>query len=174
MRLLKLLLAGFIGLMVFILLLSTLFPSNPSVRRSILISGQPVDTIMKCLHDLRSWPSWHPVFSSAGGATDLQVSADKLSCTIRGKPLEISRVEANNRSVEVVISSPGENPINCHLSCDVITGFREVRVEWLAIHHLSWYPWHKFYAIFLDQLAGPGYEAALAGLRDYCITGRIH
>jgi hypothetical protein len=42
------------------------------------------------------------------------------------------------------------------------------QVEWLAVANLKWYPWEKFAGIFMDQMAGPGYEAALRDLKAHC------
>jgi hypothetical protein len=39
-------------------------------------------------------------------------------------------------------------------------------VEWRSLTRLHWYPWEKFYAIFMDKITGPGYEAALNGLKE--------
>ena len=41
------------------------------------------------------------------------------------------------------------------------------QVEWKSVVKLKWYPWEKMYGIFVDKLTGPGYEAALNGLKNY-------
>ena len=48
-----------------------------------------------------------------------------------------------------------------------IPSMNQVKADWIATTHLHWYPWEKFYAIFIDKLTGPGYEAALQGLKTY-------
>jgi len=40
-------------------------------------------------------------------------------------------------------------------------------VQWQARVKLRWYPWEKLYGIVMDKVAGPGYDTALNGLKDY-------
>ena len=166
MKLLKAFLAGIIGLGVFILLLSLLFPSGPQVQRTVLITGRPADTVMHYLSDMRQWPTWHPLFTTGGGVIT-SVTENTLSCQVRQQKVIFSRVQSGNHTVEVMIRAADEHPISCRITCTPLPDLQQVRVDWVATHHLSWYPWQKFYAIFLDKLAGPGYEAALEGLRQF-------
>lgn len=167
MKLVKAFLAGIAGLCVFVLLLSLLFPSRPRVQRTVLITGRPVDSVMYYLRDLRQWPAWHPLFSGGSAAPEGEVTENRLACQVRGQAVQFTRNKVDRQSVEIQITSADEHPITCQITCTPLTDLQQVRVDWVATHQLSWYPWQKFYAIFLDKLAGPGYEAALEGLRQH-------
>ena len=42
-----------------------------------------------------------------------------------------------------------------------------MQVEWNAVTRLKWYPWEKFYGIFIEKSSGQGYEDALNSLKTY-------
>ena len=42
-----------------------------------------------------------------------------------------------------------------------------MQVQWQAVVHLKWYPWEKFSGIFIEKMAGQGYEDALQSLKSY-------
>jgi hypothetical protein len=47
-----------------------------------------------------------------------------------------------------------------------VTDSSAMQVEWRVLTKLKWYPWEKFYGIFIDKLTGPGYEVALNNLKE--------
>jgi len=42
-----------------------------------------------------------------------------------------------------------------------------VQAEWSVLVRLKWYPWEKFYGIFIEKISGQGYEDALSSLKAY-------
>ncbi len=166
MKLVKAFFAGLIGLAVFVLLLSLLFPAHPRVQRTVLISGASEKSVMQRVADLRAWPRWHPLFTSGAVRIDATPTAGALRGHARDKSIQFILQQSDSTAAEILIRAAGERDIRCRISCTPVPGMEQLRVDWVATHELAWYPWQKFYAIFIDQLAGPGYEAALQGLQQ--------
>ena len=162
------------GIFVFTSLLSLLIPSKVMVVRSVQIRSADT-TLFSMVADLNNWRKWHPVFqqqdvviavskpSTGVGATAKWISADKEN-TIR-----ITDVQQN--SLGFLLAREGENDIANILSVQTARDSLGVEVEWRALTHLKWYPWEKFYGIFLEQVTGPSYEAALNKLREFVEGG---
>ena len=91
------------------------------------------------------------------------------ACNIiyNNKTTRLLIIAADSTIVKFILQSPGENEIENAISFTPITASKEIRVEWRALTKLHWYPWEKFYAIFLDKITGPGYDTALKGLKDF-------
>ena len=60
----------------------------------------------------------------------------------------------------------GENDVENIISVTAVNAGSEIQVEWRVLTKLKWYPWEKFYGIFIDKITGPGYELALNNLKD--------
>lgn len=169
MRAVKAILAGAIGLFVFITLLSLLIPAHPKVSRTVVINTSSKEKVMVQLTDLANWKNWHPVFASDSVTVSFGKisSGPEASCfiTYNNKTTRLSLTKIDSVSVAFELHAKGENTTN-QISVTSIAP-QQIKVDWLATTHLHWYPWEKFYAIFIDKLTGPGYEAALQGLKKY-------
>lgn len=173
MRLIKAFFAGGIGLIIIITLFSLLIPSKVRVSRGIVINNTSVNAVSRQVAYLDNWKKWHPIFT---------VDSAKLYCTVpatgggedsichiihRSKDILISLVSADSASIHFLLQAKGENDIDNDIVITSLTSQNAVQVEWRAIIKLHWYPWEKFYGIFVDKLTGPGYEVALNGLKDF-------
>lgn len=169
MKFIKAFLVGATGLFIFITILSLLIPAHPKVSRTVVINSPAKEKIMAQVTELANWKNWHPFFSSDA----VKVSFGKVSlgedarCDMlynsKTTHLAITRVDSNVVSFD--IKQEGENDITNQIFVTPMQ--QQTRVDWVATTHLHWYPWEKFYAIFIDKLTGPGYEAALNGLKQY-------
>lgn len=171
MRLVKAFMVGLIGLSVFITLLSLLIPAHPSVSRTVVINSADKDKIKKQVDDWANWKNWHPLFlsDSAKVLFGKVTRGGDASCDIiynnKTTHLKVTKVDAE--SVTFLLQAVGENDISNQVFIHSMQPLQQTRVDWVATTHLHWYPWEKFYAIFVDKLTGPGYEAALNGLKKY-------
>lgn len=171
MRAIKALLVGAVGLFIFITLLSLLIPSHPKVSRTVVINTPDKNNITAQLTDLTKWKNWHPAFSS----DSVTVSFGKLtagegaSCDIvyHNTTTHLAITKIDTTSITFELRSPGENDITNQVFVTTLQPVSQVKVDWMATTHLNWYPWEKFYAIFIDKITGPGYEAALQGLKKH-------
>ncbi|MEP7143782.1 MAG: SRPBCC family protein [Ferruginibacter sp.] len=170
MRLIKAILAGATGLFVIITLFSLLIPAKVHVSRVVLINTTATE-VYRQIANFENWKKWHPVFTtdSAKLYWDTQRIAGKdpgYRIVHHGKEIIITLLSADSASVRFLLQARGENDIDNDV---VITkppaSPNFVQVEWRATTKLHWYPWEKWYGIFIDKLTGPGYEAALNGLK---------
>ncbi len=172
MRLIKAFLVGAIGLFVIITLFSLLIPSRVRVSRAVLINNTTTNAVYQQIVNFDNWKKWHPIFTTDSAIIFWHPPAivgKDSDCIIlqRGKEVKIQLISADSNSVEFLLQAGGENDIDNDIVLSSLPGQNSVQVEWRAITKLHWYPWEKFYGIFIDQLTGPGYDAALNGLKEY-------
>lgn len=171
MRLVKAFVVGLIGLSIFITLLSLLIPAHPSVSRTVVINSVSIDTIRQQVDDWANWKNWHPLFSSDSVKILLGkiTKGQDASCNIiyNGKTTHLTITKTDSTAVSFLLQAEGENDISNQVFIHSMRPLQQTRVDWVATTHLHWYPWEKFYAIFVDKLTGPGYEAALDGLKKF-------
>ena len=172
MRLIKAFLVGATGLFIIITLFSLLIPSRVRVSRAVLISNTSNDAVYRQIASIENWKNWHPIFTmdSAKISPVLPVIAGKDSAYVfkhRGRDIIITILRVGPGSIQFLLQADGENDVDNDIVITSLPSQNAVQVEWRAITKLHWYPWEKFYGIFVDRLTGPGYEAALNGLKDY-------
>lgn len=172
MRFVKAFFVAITGLFVIITLLSLLIPSRVQVVRSVAIYTTTAAAALKQVAEVINWKNWHPIFtldSAIIKSRSLSASGKSMSYVIlhRQKESVVTILSADSATVNILMQSPGESDVTNELSALAIPGQDGIQVSWKAITQLHWYPWEKFYAIFLDKLTGPGYDLALTGLKDF-------
>ncbi len=171
MRYLKAVLIGATGLFVFITLLSLLITSHPKVSRTVVINGATPGMVYEQVADLKNWKNWHPLFASdsAGIVFGAIKKGPNASCdiTYNNKTTHLEIEKADSTGISFLLLSKGENSISNTINLEGLSASAQTKADWVATTHLHWYPWEKFYAIFIDKLTGPGYEASLNGLKVY-------
>jgi hypothetical protein len=176
MRLIKAFLTGAIGLFIVITLLSLLIPSNVKVSRTTLINNTTKGKVFEQVDNLSNWKNWHPVFKNADSKINMLNEAGNSNPSAEilygNKSAKLIITSADSNAIKFNLQSPGENDIQNEIIISTIPQQANVQVEWRAFNHLKWYPWEKFYGIFIDKLTGPGYEQSLKSLKDYLETGR--
>ena len=176
MRLVKGFFIVAVFLFVFITLFSLLIPSHPRVSRTVVINSADKRKIMSQVADLTNWKNWHPFFASDSNCQKVVfgeiVKGQDASCEFlySKKEVHLKITKVDSSSVTFLLQAKGENDITNQIFFYSIESSQQTRVDWIATTHLHWYPWEKFYAIFVDKLTGPGYEAALNGLKQFIET----
>ncbi|MES2847495.1 MAG: hypothetical protein V4685_00445 [Bacteroidota bacterium] len=167
MRFIKAFLVGATGLFIFITLLSLLIPANPRVSRTVIINSSKE----KILKQINNWKNWQPLFASDAAKVEFGKTSEggdaKCSIEYNGKITNLRIMKADSSSVTISLTGDGENDITSQIFLSSLNPSQQTRVDWIATTHLHWYPWEKFYAIFIDKLTGPGYEASLNGLKSF-------
>src|SRR5665647_160654 len=171
MRLIKAFLVGVTGLFIIITLFSLVIPSQVRVSRAVVINNTNSGEVYQQIAHFENWKKWHPIFTidSAKLYWDAPAIAGKDSgCHImhRQQDIIISLQSADSNSIKFLLQAKGENDIENDIVITPLPSQQSVQVEWRAITKLHWYPWEKFYGIFIDKLTGTGYEVALNGLKD--------
>ncbi len=176
MRLIKTFLTGAIELFIVITLLSLLIPSNVKVSRTTLINNTTKGKVFEQVDNLSNWKNWHPVFKSGERKIIFyppSITGEPTTCKILygSKTADMRITYADSNLIKFTLKPENENDIQNEIIISTIPQQANVQVEWRAFNKLKWYPWEKFYGIFIDKLTGPGYEESLKGLKDYLETG---
>ena len=158
-----------IGLFVMITLVSLLIPSRVMTSRTVVLHSDPAYVFGE-IADLKKWKDWHPVFirdssniSISNPSSGVNAFAEWSTNSNQNKLLITNEV-AN--SIKVSLMRKGENDVENIISVTAVNAGSEIQVEWRVLTKLKWYPWEKFYGIFIDKITGPGYELALNNLKD--------
>jgi len=176
MRLIKAFLTGAIGLFVVMTLLSLLIPSRVKVSRTTLVNNTTASKVFYEVSDFHQWKHWLPVFKSGDSKIIFNppsITGKSTYCIITygSTSARLSITYIDSALIKFTLKPETESAIENEIHIVSIPNQDNVQVEWIAINKLKWYPWEKFYGIFIDKLTGPGYEQALKGLKDYLETG---
>lgn len=158
-----------IGLFAMITLLSLLMPSKVMTVRSVVVHAAD-SIIISQITDLQNWEHWHPLFMNGNKPTMSHPSAGinafaTWNSNEKQNRLLITETGANH--VKLVLARAGENDVTNIISTNPVSDSSAVQLEWRVLTKLKWYPWEKFYGIFIDKLSGPGYEQALNNLKNF-------
>ena len=167
MRFVKAFLMGVSGLFIIVTLFSLLIPSRVQVVRTVLINSTTSSKVAGQLNEFNQWKNWHPIFTVDSAVISETDNAAVYKILHRGKELFITKQFSDSAAVKFLLQSKGENELSNEIHFITLPAQDVVQVSWVATTHLHWYPWEKFYAIFIDKLTGSGYEQALNGLKNY-------
>lgn len=161
------------GFFILITLISLIIPSKVMTTKSVTIHA-PNEKIAGAIKDLQMWRHWHPVFKAdsavmlisrpstgVGAHAEWQQAGKKNSLTITGIFPE---------GLKIALARPGEKVVENSLLILPMEEAGTFHVEWRSLTRLKWYPWEKFAGIFVSDMTGPGYEAALNELKKYVET----
>ena len=167
MRLIKGLLVVITGLFLMITLFSLLIPSDVRISRAVVINNTNASAIFQQLVPFENWKNWHPIFT-ADSATYHRVNKDgSFHILHRQQDIVLDIKDSDSSSIHFLLKLKGANDVQNELVIHTLPAQEAVQLEWRTITHLKWYPWEKFYGIFLDQLTGASYEGALNGLKIF-------
>ncbi|MBK7556956.1 MAG: SRPBCC family protein [Chitinophagaceae bacterium] len=158
------------GLFIFITILSLFIPSRLMVTRAVVINA-PADTVFSQVSDLENWKHWQPVFMQDSGGIRFEAGANGISNSCewesRGKKNKMLITGRSDNAIKASLIREGENDVQNTISILPLADSSRVQVEWSVLIKLKWYPWEKFYGIFIENITGEGYEAALNSLKTY-------
>lgn len=167
MRLIKPFAFVVLGFFVLISAISLLIPSKVVTTKSAIIHA-PKEKILAAIIDFQVWRNWHPLFRAT---PELQISEPSTGVgahadwTSSSKQNSLRFVELMPDGVKIILDRSGENPIENILLVLAVEEAGTYHVEWRSLTKLKWYPWEKFAGIFVSDITGPGYEAALNELK---------
>ena len=166
MKLIKGFIIAIIGLFIMITLISLLIPSKVMVARGVVVNMN-AEKVFPQISKLSNWKKWQPVLK--GDSVKVSYNADSTSCQweTNGKLNTLVIDSAKDNAVYVSLQRKGETDVKNVLVILPLSDTNAVQVEWRAVTKLKWYPWEKFYGIFIDKLSGPGYDEALKSLKEY-------
>ena len=160
----------FIGLFIFLTLISLLIPSHIVTARAETVQADSVGLYNE-ISDLKNWKHWHPVFMHDSADIKFSKSTTEgnnfAQWITNGKTNTIIILEKKFPYVKFLLKRDGENDIENTLSLRQVQEQGNMQVQWVSVTKLKWYPWEKFSGIFIEKMAGSGYEAALVSLKTY-------
>ncbi|HEX2683214.1 MAG TPA: SRPBCC family protein [Ferruginibacter sp.] len=170
MRLIKGFFIVLAGLFIFITILSLFIPSKLMVTRAVVIHAK-ADKVFMEVSDLRNWKHWQPVFIRDSANIRFEPGANGISnsCTweSNGKENKMVITGKKDHAISASLLRKGENDVLNTISILPLPDSNTVQAEWNVLIRLKWYPWQKFYGLFIEKLTGQGYEDALNSLKAY-------
>ena len=169
MRLVKGFLIVILGFFILITLISLLIPSTVITVKSVSVHASK-EKITAAIKDLNEWKKWHPLFMQNNAIQITSPSAGKNAKAAweqNGKINDITITNVFPEGIQFDVTREGENSIATSLAALPVQEPNTLQVEWKAVTKLKWYPWEKFGGIFISEMTGPGYEQALASLKNY-------
>jgi hypothetical protein len=158
------------GLFIFITILSLFIPSRLMVSRAVVINTNTAKAFSE-ISNLQNWKHWQPVFMNDSAKINFKTDDNGISnyCEweSKGKKNAVEITKKNNNSIAAVLKRSGENDVQNTISILPLADSNQVQAEWNVLIKLKWYPWEKFYGIFIEKISGQGYEDALNSLKNY-------
>ncbi|HMO33190.1 MAG TPA: SRPBCC family protein [Lacibacter sp.] len=172
MRLIKLALTGLIGLAVLLTIMGLLIPSSVKITRGVLVSADSARAFTY-LSNTHLWREWMPWMESDSGVV-VQVSPEpsQVGSYLKWVSLDRSRKGTltltgfKPGTIEVLHQFSGMNDAPGGFRIRRMPGSDQTELQWFIEYPLRWYPWERFYGIFLDHLFGPVLEQGLQRLQQ--------
>lgn len=172
-RNIKLLLVGFGGLVLLLLLMGLAIPSKVKISRGVLLS-EDYETVYASLQNVGEWEAWMPWVKYDSTAT---VSRSENSNGGVAVFRWSGNANKNAGSIYIVQTRPEEISLLFQFQNNIPAkgGFRIHKVEesegveliWFMEYRLRWYPWERFYGIFADKIWGQAFEKGLADFQAH-------
>ena len=170
MKVIKGALFVFTGIFIFITLISLLIPSRIVTARAVAVQADSLKLFSE-ISNLQNWKHWHPVFIQDSSGIAIKNNGNNTnSCaewTTKGKKNILLLTSVKYPAITFLLKREGENDSENTLSLATVQEQGNMQVQWVAITKLKWYPWEKFSGIFIEKMAGSGYEIALQSLKNY-------
>ena len=158
------------GLFIFITILSLFIPSKLMVTRAVVINAK-ADRVFTEISNLKNWRHWQPVFRNDSAIIKFDTSVNGISNSCewdsKGKKNKIIITDKKGNKITASLFREGESEVFNTISVLPLADSNQVQAEWNVLIKLKWYPWEKFYGIFIEKITGQGYEDALNSLKEY-------
>ena len=164
-RLIKGFVIALVGLFVFITLLSLFIPSRVMISRGVVIHAGAAK-VFDQVSNLPNWKNWQPVFKN--DSARIRFGNNSAEWTSQNRANTIIVTSRSENSISASLKREGENTVLNTIRILPLADSNQVQAEWNVLIKLKWYPWEKFYGIFIEKITGQGYEEALNGLKAYC------
>ena len=170
MRLFKGFIIALTGLFIFISILSLFIPSKVIVTKSVVINAG-AGKVFAEISNLQNWKHWQPVFRKDSAAIKFDRDSPGVSNSCewesKGKKNKFIIKTQKDNVLTASLLRVGDNEILNVIRVLPLPDNNQVQVEWNVMIKLKWYPWEKFYGIFIEKISGQGYEDALNSLKEY-------
>lgn len=170
MRLFKGFIIALTGLFIFVTVLSLFIPSKVIVTKAVTINAT-AEKVFTEISNLQNWKHWQPVFKKDAALIEFHTDSSGISNSCewesKGKKNKFIITGKKDNVVTATLLRDGENDIFNTMRISPVEQTNQVQAEWIVMIKLKWYPWEKFYGIFIEKISGEGYEEALNSLKEY-------
>jgi uncharacterized protein YndB with AHSA1/START domain len=170
----KLLLRTLVGIVAFgllVLAIGLVLPADYRVERSVEIRA-PIDRVFAQVADVKRWPEWGAWFERDPA---MKLAYSEVTAGIGARVAWESKTEGNGE-VTVKLHEPPVRMEYDLLLPDFGMASRgtfvlapaeggRVRVTWSDAGSVGYNPIHRWFALFMDRIVGPSFEAGLAKLK---------
>lgn len=171
MRLIKLALVGLVGMAVLFTIMGLLIPSSVKIARGVLVQADSA-VVMQYMNNTHTWPQWMPWVQADSGAI-VQVSPNENGAgasmrwiTLNGKKGKLTITGYAPGEIQILHQFEGMNDARGGFRIRRIEGGKQTELQWFLEYPLRWYPWERFYGIFLDHMFGPIMQEGLEKARQ--------
>jgi len=174
MRLVKMFLFVLAGLFAVITIIGLFIPSSVKISRGIAINADSAKVYQE-LSDVKNWNKWLPwITADSGAIVQLSPVTNEPGSFFKWKGLtykSAGTITLQQIKPDKIIVLYQLKDMN-----DSEGGFRlrstgpskqETEVQWFMEYKLKWYPWERFYGIFMDHIIGPAFDKGLEQLKRY-------
>ncbi|MBX9785602.1 MAG: SRPBCC family protein [Chitinophagaceae bacterium] len=174
MRLIKMFLFVMIGLMMVLTVIGLFIPASVKISRGMIMDADSIK-VYRQLSDVKDWGKWVPWVSAGEGAlvqTSEITNQPGSFFTWKGLSLKNSgtitllslqpHLITTKYELKDMNNSEGGFRIR-----SVSDNLSQTEVQWFMEYKLKWYPWERFYGIFLDHIIGPSFDKGLESLKNY-------
>ena len=155
-------------------IIGLVIPSSVKISRGIIVNADSIK-IYNQLSDVKEWGQWMPwVTADEGSIVQTSPVTNGPGAFFKWKGLNLK----NSGTITLLTLSP--NLITAKYELKDMNksegGFRirtlpnnllQCEVQWFMEYKLKWYPWERFYGIFLDHIIGPAFDKGLQELKNY-------
>lgn len=174
MRLVKMFSFVLLGLFAVVTIIGLLIPSSVKISRGVIINADSA-TLFRALSDVKQWNQWLPwITTDSGAIVQLSPVTNQPGSFFRWKGVRyksagtISIKEIKNDEILLLHELQGMNKADGGFRIRSTGAKGEVtEVLWYMEYKLKWYPWERFYGIFVDHIIGPAFEKGLEQLKNF-------
>ena len=161
-----------VGMFAVITIIGLFMPSSVKISRGAIVNTDS-SNVYKELSDVKNWNQWLPWITADSGA----VVQTSTVTNVPGAYFKWQGMNLNSAGTLTIQSIKPNEILLLHEMKDMNTsegGFRirtvgtnATEVLWYMEYKLKWYPWERFYGIFLDRIIGSAFEKGLEQFRQY-------
>ncbi len=174
MRLVKMFLFVLLGLFAVVTIIGLLIPSSVKISRGVIVNADS-STLFRALSDVKHWNQWLPwITTDSGAIVQLSPVTNQPGSFFRWQGVRyksagtISIKEIKQDEILLLHELQGMSKADGGFRIRSTGTKGEVtEVLWYMEYKLKWYPWERFYGIFVDHIIGPAFEKGLEQLKNY-------
>jgi uncharacterized protein YndB with AHSA1/START domain len=156
-----------------LVLISFLFPTEVKVKRSILVAA-PIDRVFDHVNDLRNWEKWSPwkrmdpsmvmTFSNPPLGQNAFYKWESKNKHMGNGTLTLTRV-VTNEEIEAAIDFGGHDAAMSKFN--FTHKDEQIEVTWAVTEHVGGWPWNRYMGFMMRKMLAKQFDNGLKALKFY-------